>query len=189
MKQNQSVFKNIIIGFICFFFTVQFFCLFFSSFLGLIGFSVFLLTPNGRATKPKDIGFNCLARPKIDGSGWAGRPNLFLKCFGSSSATPNSIGSCWAGGPNTIGSFWKCFGLGLAATPNNIGSWYQASPTTFGREWNALGAILDQKYNRGTPFHVATVLSTVKTVYGYSVVHSAMCMCLLLCILKESNRE
>jgi hypothetical protein len=75
-------------------------------------FFIFLLTPNGHATKPKDIGFSCLARSKIDGSGWAVRPNLFLKCFGSGSATPNNIGSCWAGGPNAIGSFWKCFGPG-----------------------------------------------------------------------------
>jgi len=109
MKPNQSVFKNILIGFICFFFHGSVFLFIFFQFSL---FFIFLLTPNGHATKPKDIGFSCLARSKIDGSGWAVRPNLFLKCFGSGSATPNNIGSCWAGGPNAIGSFWKCFGPG-----------------------------------------------------------------------------
>jgi len=43
----------------------------------------------------------------------ATRPNSFLKCFRSDSATPNSIGSYWAGGPNAIG-------LGLAAIANSV---------------------------------------------------------------------
>jgi len=50
-------------------------------------------------------------------------------------------------------------------------------------------AILDQKHSRGTPPQGSTVLSTNKTVYGYSVIHSAICLCPLPCVLKELSRE
>lgn len=49
--------------------------------------------------------------------------------------------------------------------------------------------ILDKKHSRGTPPQGSTVLPTMKTVYGYSVIHNTMCMCPLLRILKEPNKE
>jgi hypothetical protein len=45
-RTEPEIFCDFLIGLIGFFFTVRFFGYLFSGFLGLIGFSVFLLTPN-----------------------------------------------------------------------------------------------------------------------------------------------
>jgi hypothetical protein len=55
-----------------------------------------------------------------------------------------------------------------------------------------LPTILNKKKTQqgnATPPQASTVLSTVKTVYIYSVVHSAMCLCPLPCVLKEPGKE
>jgi hypothetical protein len=49
-------------------------------------------------------------------------------------------------------------------------------------------AILDKKHNRGTPLQGFTVVSTMKTIYDYSVVHNAICLCPLPRVLKEPGR-
>ena len=55
-----------------------------------------ILRPNilrsGCGTQSNTLRYGCVARPKIDGSGWEGRPNTFLKWFGSGwPARPNAI--------------------------------------------------------------------------------------------------
>ena len=60
---------------------------------------------------------------------------------------------------------------------------------TFGGESNAPRCNSGPKTQQRNDFQGVIVLSTVKTVYVYSIAHNAMCLCPFPYILKEPSRE
>jgi len=85
-----------------------------------------IILGSGCGARSNILGYCCVARPKIDGSSWTGRPNTFLKCFGFG----------WPATPNAITHFGSVLGLAWHPYPTTFGLAVKLEPSAFDREGN-----------------------------------------------------
>lgn len=87
---------------------------------------------------PNILGYDCVAKPKIEGSDCPARPITLLKCFGFGwSGRHNTIRSCLAAGHNSITPFGSVLGLTWQSDLTTLSPAAKPKPAAFDREGNA----------------------------------------------------
>jgi hypothetical protein len=100
-------------------------------------------------------------------------PTPFLSVLGLAQRDPTLLGPAGQQDPKLLTLFGSVLDLA-----------WQRDLYAFGKEGNTPSHNSSQKTQQRNTFQGAIVLSIVKTVYGYSVIHSIMCLRPLSCFLK-----